>query len=86
MYKEHGGGAAVPAQLAGVPGAGGAAVVVGEGAGSHRHPVPAVAGGAGHPEQCLTLGQPSNTDISCGKWKGRKLLFHKNIYHTVYRL
>ena len=58
MYKEHGGGAAVPAQLAGVPGAGGAAVVVGEGAGSHRHPVPAVAGGARHPEQCLTLAQP----------------------------
>ena len=51
MYKEHGGGAAVPAQLAGVPGAGGAAVVVGEGAGSHRHSVPAVAGGARHPEQ-----------------------------------
>ena len=58
MYKEHGGGAAAPAQLTGVPGAGGAAVVVGEGAGSHRHPVPAVAGGAGHPEQCLTLAQP----------------------------
>ena len=51
MYKEHGGGAAVPAQLTGVPGAGGAAVELGEGAGSHRHPVPAVAGGAGHPEQ-----------------------------------
>ena len=67
MYKEHAGCAAAPAQLAWVPGAGGAAVALGQGAGRAGHAVPAVAGGARHPEQCLTLGNPSNTNISCGK-------------------
>ena len=58
MHKEHAGGVAAPAQLAEVPGAGGAAVVLAQGAGTAGHPVPAVAGGARHSEQCLTLGQP----------------------------
>ena len=65
MYKEHGGGAAAPAHLAGIPGAGVAAVVLGQGVGTAGQPVPAVARGAGHPEQCLSLGSLSNTDISC---------------------